>query len=147
MMEECEEVDEGRVTLTCVRKLEPAACRNVRNIPGIGHGGIRMRMAVWSWWSCVGMCFHDVVFGYEPGVTILKKINLYAKPGQKIAFVGTSGAGKTTITNLINRFYDIESGSITYDGIDVKLIHKDDLRWFYIHCFAGYAPVHRYNSG
>ena len=72
--------------------------------------------------------FHDVVFGYEPGVTILKGINLYAKPGQKIAFVGSTGAGKTTITNLINRFYDIESGSITYDGIDVKLIHKDDLR-------------------
>ena len=70
--------------------------------------------------------FHDVVFAYEPGVTILKDINLYAKPGQKIAFVGSTGAGKTTITNLINRFYDIESGSITYDGI--KLIAKDDLR-------------------
>lgn len=72
--------------------------------------------------------FHDVVFGYEPRKTILKDINLYAKPGQKIAFVGATGAGKTTITNLINRFYDIKSGSITYDGIDVKLIKKDDLR-------------------
>ena len=59
---------------------------------------------------------------------ILHDINLYAKPGQKVAFVGATGAGKTTITNLINRFYDIQNGSITYDGIDVKLIKKDDLR-------------------
>ncbi|CVH74249.1 putative ABC transporter ATP-binding protein [Clostridiales bacterium CHKCI006] len=72
--------------------------------------------------------FHDVVFSYEKGHTILKNINLFAKPGQKIAFVGSTGAGKTTITNLINRFYDVESGSITYDGIDVRLIKKDDLR-------------------
>ena len=59
---------------------------------------------------------------------MLKDINLYAKPGQKIAFVGSTGAGKTTITNLINRFYDIERGSITYDSIDIKRIKKDDLR-------------------
>ena len=72
--------------------------------------------------------FHDVVFGYEPRRTILKGINLYAKPGQKIAFVGSTGAGKTTIANLINRFYDVDSGSITYDGIDVREIRKDDLR-------------------
>ena len=74
------------------------------------------------------MRFHDVVFGYTSNVTVLKGINVYAKPGQKIAFVGSTGAGKTTITNLINRFYDIKSGSITYDGIDVKLIQKADLR-------------------
>lgn len=72
--------------------------------------------------------FNDVVFGYTPKKTILHDINLYAKPGQKVAFVGATGAGKTTITNLINRFYDIQNGSITYDGIDVKLIKKDDLR-------------------
>lgn len=72
--------------------------------------------------------FHDVAFGYEPENTILKGINLYAKPGQKIAFVGSTGAGKTTIANLINRFYDVNSGSITYDGIDVRDIKKDDLR-------------------
>lgn len=72
--------------------------------------------------------FHDVDFGYSPRKQILYDINLYAKPGQKIAFVGATGAGKTTITNLINRFYDIQKGSITYDGIDVKLIKKDDLR-------------------
>ncbi|MFR0040305.1 MAG: ABC transporter ATP-binding protein [Lachnospira sp.] len=72
--------------------------------------------------------FKNVVFGYVPGKTILNDVTLYAKPGQKIAFVGSTGAGKTTIINLINRFYDIQSGSITYDGIDIKDIKKDDLR-------------------
>lgn len=72
--------------------------------------------------------FHDVIFGYNEKKTILHDINLFAKPGEKIAFVGATGAGKTTITNLINRFYDIQKGSITYDGIDIKLIKKDDLR-------------------
>ncbi len=72
--------------------------------------------------------FNDVVFGYTDEKVILKNITLYAKPGQKIAFVGSTGAGKTTITNLINRFYDIQSGEITYDGLDIKSINKDDLR-------------------
>lgn len=72
--------------------------------------------------------FKNVVFGYVPGKTILNDVTLYAKPGQKIAFVGSTGAGKTTIINLINRFYDIQSGAITYDGIDIKDIKKDDLR-------------------
>ncbi len=72
--------------------------------------------------------FNDVVFGYTDEKVILKNISLYAKPGQKIAFVGSTGAGKTTITNLINRFYDIQSGEITYDGLDIKSINKDDLR-------------------
>ena len=72
--------------------------------------------------------FHDVSFGYEPGHEVLHKLNLFAKPGQKIAFVGSTGAGKTTITNLINRFYDVQEGEITYDGINVKNIAKDDLR-------------------
>ncbi len=72
--------------------------------------------------------FHDVTFGYTDEKVILKNISLYAKPGQKIAFVGSTGAGKTTITNLINRFYDIQSGTITYDGLDIKSIFKDDLR-------------------
>ncbi|MDU2673530.1 MAG: ABC transporter ATP-binding protein [Clostridium sp.] len=72
--------------------------------------------------------FKDVVFGYNEEKTVLKDISLFAKPGQKIAFVGSTGAGKTTITNLINRFYEINSGTITYDGIDVKDIKKDDLR-------------------
>lgn len=70
----------------------------------------------------------DVTFGYDPDKTILKSVSLYAKPGQKIAFVGSTGAGKTTITNLINRFYDINEGSITLDGIDIRRIRRDDLR-------------------
>ena len=72
--------------------------------------------------------FENVNFGYEEEKQILFDISLYAKPGQKIAFVGATGAGKTTITNLLNRFYDIKSGSISYDGIDIKDIKKSDLR-------------------
>ena len=70
----------------------------------------------------------DVTFGYNPEKTILKDISLYAKPGQKIAFVGSTGAGKTTITNLLNRFYDIQSGSITIDGVNIRHINRDNLR-------------------
>lgn len=70
----------------------------------------------------------DVTFGYEPEKTVLKRINLYAKPGQKIALVGSTGAGKTTITNLLNRFYDLSEGTIRYDGINIKKIKKEDLR-------------------
>jgi ATP-binding cassette subfamily B protein len=72
--------------------------------------------------------FHDVTFGYVPDKAVLHNVSLYAKPGQKIAFVGSTGAGKTTITNLINRFYEIEKGQITFDGIDIKRIRKDSLR-------------------
>ncbi|MCD7729337.1 MAG: ABC transporter ATP-binding protein/permease [Clostridia bacterium] len=93
----------------------------------------------WAWKKTVGgnaeyiplkgdIRFNNVVFGYTSEKVILHDITLYAKPGQKIAFVGSTGAGKTTITNLINRFYDIQSGTITYDGIDIKSINKDDLR-------------------
>ena len=70
----------------------------------------------------------DVTFGYTPDKVILKNISLYAKPGQKIAFVGSTGAGKTTITNLLNRFYDIQSGSITIDGVDIRHLKRDELR-------------------
>ena len=70
----------------------------------------------------------NVDFGYEPDKEILHNISLYAKPGQKIAFVGATGAGKTTITNLINRFYDVEDGKIRYDGININKIKKEDLR-------------------
>ena len=70
----------------------------------------------------------DVDFGYVPEKQVLNKVSVYAKPGQKIAFVGSTGAGKTTITNLINRFYEIQDGTITFDGIDVRDISKDDLR-------------------
>ncbi len=72
--------------------------------------------------------FNDVTFSYDGENKVLKNLNLYAKPGQKVAFVGATGAGKTTITNLINRFYEIDSGVITFDGIDIRKIKKDDLR-------------------
>ena len=72
--------------------------------------------------------FDHVVFGYDPRKTVLHDVSLFAKPGQKIAFVGPTGAGKTTITSLINRFYEIQGGSIVYDGIDIKDIEKDSLR-------------------
>jgi len=72
--------------------------------------------------------FEDVTFGYEENKTVLKNISLYAKPGQKIAFVGSTGAGKTTITNLINRFYDVPDGKITFDGININKIKKAHLR-------------------
>ena len=95
-----------------------------------------------SWaWKCPGadgaasytplrgdIRFYDVYFGYEEKTTVLKNITLYAKPGHKIAFVGATGAGKTTITNLINRFYDIADGKIHYDGINIDRIRKSDLR-------------------
>ncbi len=74
------------------------------------------------------MVLKNVTFGYHPDKTILKNISLYAKPGQKIAFVGSTGAGKTTITNLLNRFYDIQSGSITIDGVDIRHMKRDHLR-------------------
>ncbi len=72
--------------------------------------------------------FDDVNFGYNPEKIVLHNVDLYATPGQKIAFVGSTGAGKTTITNLINRFYDIQDGKIRYDGININKIKKDDLR-------------------
>ena len=72
--------------------------------------------------------FENVDFGYDPGKTVLHNITLYAEPGQKVAFVGATGAGKTTITNLINRFYDISNGTIRYDGINIRKIKKSDLR-------------------
>ncbi len=75
-----------------------------------------------------GVTFDDVDFGYDPEKTVLHDVSLYAEPGQKIAFVGSTGAGKTTITNLINRFYDIQEGKIRYDGINISKIKKQDLR-------------------
>ena len=75
-----------------------------------------------------GVVFDDVDFGYDEDKIVLHNITLYAKPGQKIAFVGATGAGKTTITNLINRFYDIADGKIRYDGININKIRKPDLR-------------------
>ena len=91
----------------------------VRNVPGEDFYLTELKGAV---------RFNHVDFSYVPGKRILKDVSVYANPGQKIAFVGSTGAGKTTITNLINRFYEIEGGMITYDGINVQTIRKDDLR-------------------
>ena len=125
------EVDEGKVTLTRVEIKEDG--KLVETDKYTGH---------WAWKIPASdskdkailkeltgdVRFENVVFGYNEEKTVLKDISLFAKPGQKIAFVGSTGAGKTTITNLINRFYEINSGKITYDGIDIKDIKKDDLR-------------------
>lgn len=126
MMDEELEWDEGTVTLCRVREKEDGSLEECRE-----------RSGKWAWkdtedGTVVPLCgdvrFHEVEFGYTEKKQILKKISLYAKPGQKIAFVGSTGAGKTTIINLINRFYDVQGGCITYDGIDVKKIKKADLR-------------------
>ena len=127
------EVNEGKVTLVHARwegdtlreGLEPEGERQhwAWKVPDTAaQGGFRLVDLRGD------VRFHDVCFGYVPEKEVLHHINVYAKPGQKIAFVGSTGAGKTTITNLINRFYEIQSGSITYDGIDVREIEKDSLR-------------------
>lgn len=127
-MEEPAESDEGTVELVRVRPDENGALSPCKE--NTGH---------WAWKDTSApnlplkllqgdVRFDHAAFGYEPERTILHDISLYAKPGQKIAFVGSTGAGKTTITNLINRFYDINSGKITYDGIDIQKIKKQDLR-------------------
>ena len=128
LMDEEIEKDEGKVTLTRYREEEGKivetteytgkwAWRHPRENGKVEYVPLRGEVL-----------FQDVSFGYVPNKVVLHDIELYANPGQKIAFVGATGAGKTTITNLINRFYDIQKGSITYDGIDVKLIKKADLR-------------------
>ena len=118
------EVDEGDVTLVNVRK-ENGILKECQEKTG-----------KWAWRSKDGeltmlrgdVRFENVDFGYTKEHMILKNISLYAKPGQKIAFVGSTGAGKITITNLINRFYDVQGGTVVYDGIDVRKIKKDALR-------------------
>lgn len=118
------EVDKGDVTLVNVRK-ENGILKECQEKTG-----------KWAWRSKDGeltmlrgdVRFENVDFGYTKEHMILKNISLYAKPGQKIAFVGSTGAGKTTITNLINRFYDVQGGTVVYDGIDVRKIKKDALR-------------------
>ena len=124
VMDQAGEVDEGRTVLVNVKEEggRPVPCPE--------------KTGRWAWQGPDGALtplrgdvrFEHVDFGYEDGHPILKDISLYAEPGQKIAFVGSTGAGKTTITNLINRFYDVQKGRVTYDGIDVRDIKKDDLR-------------------
>ena len=125
VMEAQPEVDEGKVTL--VRATEDRSGNMAEANYDTG---------AWAWKKPDGTLvpvrgdvrFDHVVFGYDDRKIVLHDISLYAKPGQKIAFVGSTGAGKTTITSLINRFYEIQSGTITYDGIDVRDIEKDSLR-------------------
>lgn len=120
VMERKPEVDEGRVTLV---RSDVEAARTAGGASG------------WAWRIdgedvplAGDVRFYDVDFGYVEGQAVLEGLSLFAKPGQKIAFVGSTGAGKTTITNLINRFYDIPDGKIRYDGININKIKKDDLR-------------------
>lgn len=130
MLDEKPETDDGYVTLV-----------NVSEAPDGTLTESSKRTGVWAWkhphraegtvtyTKLAGdVVFDDVDFGYTPEKTVLHNIDLYATPGQKIAFVGSTGAGKTTITNLINRFYDIADGKIRYDGININKIKKDDLR-------------------
>ncbi len=128
IMEEPEELDRGTVTLTRAEAGPDGVLRPCR----APSGGWAWRVPTPGGETLVPLRgdvrFHDVVFGYKPDRPILNGVDLYAKPGQKIAFVGSTGAGKTTIASLINRFYDVTGGSITYDGIDVRDIRKDDLR-------------------
>ena len=124
VMEEQPEVDEGKTVIVRVEKNGDTLTETAERT---GH---------WAWKKPDGTLvelrgdvrFDHVTFSYDGEKTVLNDVSLFAKPGQKIAFVGSTGAGKTTITNLINRFYDVQQGTITYDGIDVKDIAKDSLR-------------------
>lgn len=129
MMETEPEVDEGRVTLKRVMEEEDGSLSETDNYTGHFAWMVPAKNGEYELISLKGdVRFHDVVFGYNKDHAILNGISLYAKPGQKIAFVGSTGAGKTTIINLVNRFYEIDRGTITYDGIDIRDIKKDDLR-------------------
>ena len=129
LLDEQEETDEGYVTLVNAREnadgtlTECAERTNVWAWKHPHHDGTLTYTRLQG-----DVRFFDVDFGYTPEKTVLHNITLYAKPGQKVAFVGSTGAGKTTITNLINRFYDIEDGKIRYDGININKIKKADLR-------------------
>ncbi|MCI7803366.1 MAG: ABC transporter ATP-binding protein [Floccifex porci] len=128
ILDEKVEVDQGKVTLVNVKEEDGEWMECQENTGHWAWSHPRENGSVQLVPLQGDVRFHDVTFGYNEKKTVLHNISLFAKPGQKIAFVGATGAGKTTITNLINRFYDIQKGSITYDGIDVKLIKKDDLR-------------------
>lgn len=134
MMDEKPEIDEGSVTLCNAVKNADGSLTECSQYTGVFAWKVPAELNTYRNSDAYlvelrgDVRFKNVVFGYVPGKTILNDVTLYAKPGQKIAFVGSTGAGKTTIINLINRFYDIQSGTITYDGIDIKDIKKDDLR-------------------
>ena len=129
LIDETPEADEGTVTLVNATKDDNGILHECKERTGIWAWKQTASDGTASYTELTGdVRFKDVTFGYNPDKIILKDISLFAKPGQKLAFVGSTGAGKTTITNLINRFYDIQNGEIRYDGIDITKIKKDDLR-------------------
>ena len=129
LMDEEPEQDHGDVTLVNVKYTQDGALAETTERTNIWAWKEPHAGGTYTYTKLTGdVRFFDVDFAYTPDKPILHDITLYAKPGQKLAFVGSTGAGKTTITNLINRFYDINDGKITYDGIDIKRICKRDLR-------------------
>lgn len=129
MMDETPEPDEGRVTLCRVRPDGRGGYSESVEYTGQFAWKVPQADGGFGWVPLRGdVRFHDVVFGYTPHKAVLRGVELYAKPGQKLAFVGSTGAGKTTIINLINRFYELDGGTITYDGIDIREIKKASLR-------------------
>lgn len=129
MMEEQPEIDDGTITLCNVAQSGDGTIVEHTDYTGSFAWKTIDETGALHWVPLRGdVRFHDVVFGYVPTKMILDDIDLYAKPGEKLAFVGSTGAGKTTIVNLITRFYELNDGTITYDGIDIRNIKKDDLR-------------------
>ena len=129
LLDEKPETDEGTITLVNVKREENDRLEETGERTGLWAWKVPEADGKFRFVELKGdIEFKDVDFGYDPGKIVLHDITLYGRPGQKIAFVGSTGAGKTTITNLINRFYDIQKGTIEYDGIDIMKIRKDDLR-------------------
>lgn len=129
LLDEEPEVDEGYVTLVNVQKSETGELKECKERTGLWAWKHPHKDGTLTYQELKGdVVFDDVDFGYNDEKIVLHNIRLFATPGQKIAFVGSTGAGKTTITNLINRFYDIQDGKIRYDGINVNKIKKSDLR-------------------
>ncbi len=129
LMDEEPEVDQGNVTLVNVQEQKDGTLKEVPYRSNVWAWKVPQEDGSFHYTRLTGdVRFEHVDFGYVPEKTVLHDISLFAKPGQKVAFVGATGAGKTTITNLINRFYDIHNGRILYDGIDIMTIRKADLR-------------------
>ncbi|MBR5502731.1 MAG: ABC transporter ATP-binding protein [Oscillospiraceae bacterium] len=129
LLDEPSEVDEGNITLVNARYNKDDVLEECAEHTGTWAWKAPQADGSFTLTELRGdVRFDHVTFAYDEGNPVLRDISLYAKPGQKIAFVGSTGAGKTTITNLINRFYDVQEGTITYDGFNVKDIRKDDLR-------------------
>ena len=129
LIDETPEVNDGYVTLVNARKDADGELTECSERTGLWAWKHPHQDGSITYTELQGRVeFDNVVFGYVPEKTVLQGISLYAKPGQKIAFVGSTGAGKTTITNLINRFYDVPDGKIRYDGININKINKNDLR-------------------